>query len=54
MTAEANKKVSQGGDKGMNCPKQRENDPLARPLVLIIKTSSVVREEKHSSLTSLR
>lgn len=36
----------------MNCPKQRENDPLARPLVLIIKTSSVVREERHSSLTS--
>lgn len=46
------KKYHKGGDKGMNCPKQRENDPLARPLVLIIKTSSVVREERHSSLTS--
>lgn len=42
--------MSQGrGQEYEHCPKERKNNPLRRPLVLIIKKSSVVRDEKHSS-----
>lgn len=45
MTIEANKKLVLR--KGI-----RESNPLGRPLVLIITKSSVVRDERHTSLDS--